>query len=369
VANDLTPADPSTVLELLEAFRRSKIMFTGVSLGVFDALVESPKAAAELAPQLGCDADAMRRLLESLVGVGLLERSGDLFHNTPAANEYLTSGSPTRMTGYVQYSNRVMWQMWGNLEGAIQEGTHRWQQTYGWDGPIFSSFFKTEEAMREFLMGMHGFGMITSPKVVSAIDLSRFKRLVDLGGATGHLAMAACQRYPEMRATVFDLPAAIPLAREIAGQSNVAARIDFVADTLPPGESDPQGRRGPSPAPKGRPSRAREGVLTEDGISHDGDGVLVEEVVAFDLPYRDLRIDQLADVSIDLADCYVVIGSRILGVSARDAARDDATGGQRVAGVVVIGRMKLQRVRPKSVAKVEHVVSTGNDRIFAGDPG
>lgn len=241
MASDLTPADPSTVLELLEAFRRSKIMFTGVSLGVFDALVESPKAATELAQQLRCDADAMRRLLESLVGVGLLERSGDRFHNTPAANEYLTSDSPTRMTGYVQYSNRVMWQMWGNLEGAIQEGTHRWQQTYGWDGPIFSSFFKTEEAMREFLMGMHGFGMITSPKVVSAIDLSRFKRLVDLGGATGHLAMAACQRYPEMRATVFDLPAAIPLAREIAGQSNVAARIDFVAgdffeDPLPPAD-------------------------------------------------------------------------------------------------------------------------------------
>lgn len=241
MANDLTPADPSTVLELLEAFRRSKIMFAGVSLGVFDALVESPKEAAELATQLGCDVDAMRRLLESLVGVGLLERTGDHFRNTPAAHEYLTSGSPTRMTGYVQYSNRVMWQMWGNLEGAIQEGTHRWQQTYGWDGPIFSSFFKTEEAMREFLMGMHGFGMITSPKVVSAIDLSRFKRLVDLGGATGHLAMAACQRYPEMRATVFDLPAAIPLAREIAGQSNVAARIDFVAgdffeDPLPPAD-------------------------------------------------------------------------------------------------------------------------------------
>jgi acetylserotonin O-methyltransferase len=40
--------------------------------------------------------------------------------------------------------------------------------------------------------------------------------------------MAACARYPEMQATVFDLPAAIPLAREIAGTSEVAARLDFV---------------------------------------------------------------------------------------------------------------------------------------------
>ena len=88
--------------------------------------------------------------------------------------------------------------MWGNLEDAVREGTNRWQQTFGWDGPIFSSFFRTEDAMREFLMGMHGQGLISSPQVVAAFDLSRFHRLVDLGGATGHLAIAACQRYPRL---------------------------------------------------------------------------------------------------------------------------------------------------------------------------
>ncbi len=241
MAQDLTPADPSTVLELVEAFRRSKIMFTGVSLGVFDALQSSPLSPTELANKLDCNADALRRLLESLVGLKLLNRDGDTFANTAAATEYLTIDSPTRMTGYINYSNTVMWKMWGNLEGAIREGSHRWQETYGWDGPIFSSFFNTDESMREFLMGMHGFGMMTSPQVVAAIDMSRFTHLVDLGGATGHLPMAACRRYPQLRATVFDLPNAIPLAREIAGTCDVASRIDFVAgdffvDPLPPGD-------------------------------------------------------------------------------------------------------------------------------------
>ena len=228
MAKDLTPADPSTVLELLEAFRRSKIMFTGVSLGVFDALEKSAASADELAPSLACDSDSLRRLLESLVGLGLLRKDGAEFANTPAATQYLTTTSPTRMTGYVQYSNRVMWDMWGNLEGAIREGTHRWKETYGWDGPIFSSFFNTEEAMREFLMGMHGFGMMTSPQVVNCIDLSGFKHLVDLGGATGHLPLAACRRYRDLTATVLDLPGAIPLAKEIIAATEVASRINFV---------------------------------------------------------------------------------------------------------------------------------------------
>ena len=49
--------------------------------------------------------------------------------------------------------------------------------------------------------------MLSSPTVVAAFDLRGFRRLVDLGGATGHLAIAACERYPELRAAVFDLPA------------------------------------------------------------------------------------------------------------------------------------------------------------------
>ena len=126
------------------------------------------------------------------------------------------------MTGYLNYSNEILWKMWGNLEGAVREGTNRWQETFGWDGPIFSSFFKTEAAMREFLMGMHGQGLLSSPQVVTAFDLSRFHRLVDLGGATGHLVVAACERYPQLKGVVFDLPETGRLAREIVGASPAA---------------------------------------------------------------------------------------------------------------------------------------------------
>jgi hypothetical protein len=35
--------DPAVVLDLIEAFRRSKVMFAAVSLGVFDALTDGPQ--------------------------------------------------------------------------------------------------------------------------------------------------------------------------------------------------------------------------------------------------------------------------------------------------------------------------------------
>ncbi len=239
--------DASVVLDLIEAFRRSKTMFAAVSLGVFDALEPGPRSAAGLAEVLGLNAGALERLLDACVGLQLLKRNGSLYENTPAAAAYLSSNSPTRMTGYLNYSNEILWKMWGNLEDAVREGTNRWQQTFGWEGPIFSSFFKTEAAMHEFLMGLHGQGLLSSPRVVSAFDLSPFRRLVDLGGATGHLAIAACRHYPSLRAVVFDLPEVGSLAREVIAASPVAGRIefqsgDFFVDPLPEGDLYALGR-------------------------------------------------------------------------------------------------------------------------------
>ena len=231
-------ADPAVVLDLMEAFRRSKTMFAAVSLGVFDSLADKPKAVETLAAELNANADALGRLLDACVGLGLLQREGMQYANAAAAAAYLCRNSPNRLTGYLVYSNDILWKLWGNLEGAVREGGHQWKQTFGWDGPIFANFFHNEDAKREFLLGMHGYGLISSPLVAAAFDLSRFRRIVDLGGATGHLAVAACQRYPSLQAVVFDLPAAAPLAREMIAATSVAGRVsvqagDFFTDALP----------------------------------------------------------------------------------------------------------------------------------------
>jgi acetylserotonin O-methyltransferase len=121
------------------------------------------------------------------------------------------------------------------LEDAVREGTPRWNQTFGTQGGIFSGFFRTEDSKRDFLQGMHGFGRLSSPAVAAAFDLTRFRRLIDLGGASGHLAEAVRESYPHMQARVFDLPEVAELyPGTIAG--------DFFADPLPPADLYSVGR-------------------------------------------------------------------------------------------------------------------------------
>jgi acetylserotonin N-methyltransferase len=231
-------ADPAIVLDLLEAFRRSKAMFAAASIGIFDRLEAGPKSASSLAKELNASPDGLERLLDACVGLQLLTRNGPDYANTPTASAFLCRSSPCQMTGYISFSNNFLWKLWDHLEDAVRAGTNRWHQAFGWDGPIFANFFRSEETKREFSLGMHGYGQISSPEVVAAFDLGRFQRLVDLGGATGHLAIAACQRYPKMQAVVFDLPGVIPLAKEKIKEYSFGDRIevfagDFFTDRLP----------------------------------------------------------------------------------------------------------------------------------------
>ena len=203
----------TNVLDLIDAFRRSKTMFAAVELGVFDGARPA-------------DCKELPRLLDACVALGLLETRDGGYVNSAEADRYLRSDSPDSLTGYIHYSNDALYPLWAHLEDAVREGTPRWKQTFGLEGGIFSGFFKTEQDKIEFLKGMHGFGRISSPAVAATFDLGQFHRLIDLGGASGHLAEAVRDRYPQIRAQVFDLP-------EVARLYPGAIAGDFFTDPLP----------------------------------------------------------------------------------------------------------------------------------------
>ena len=111
---------PDLIIDLIEAFRRSKTMFAAVSLGVFEALTSSPQPLSALSAKLGTNPDALERLLDACVGMGLLGRTASGYENTPVAATYLCKNSPHRLTGYINYSNAALWKMFDHLEDAVR---------------------------------------------------------------------------------------------------------------------------------------------------------------------------------------------------------------------------------------------------------
>jgi SAM-dependent methyltransferase len=96
-----------------------------------------------------------------------------------------------------------------------------------------------DEAAREaFLMGMYNNAMAGGPLVVAGIDLTGRRRLLDLGGGPGTYALLFCQTYPELEATVFDLPTSREFAERATRRFCLEGRVrfaagDFLEDPLP----------------------------------------------------------------------------------------------------------------------------------------
>jgi acetylserotonin N-methyltransferase len=239
--------DAQVVLDLMDGFRASKAVFTAVALGLFDRLHGRPTACALLAAEYRFPEHTIERLLGACTALGLLSIRNGKYHNRPAADRFLRRQSPESLAGYILYSDRILYRLWTRLADAIRDGTHRWEAEFGQKEGLFDHFFASEEEKRTFLAGMHGVGLLSSPAAVGAFDLSQFRRLVDLGGGTGHLAIAACRKYPDLVATVFDLPAATPVAAEYITQAGLEDRVqtlpgDFFRQPLPPADLYALGR-------------------------------------------------------------------------------------------------------------------------------
>ncbi len=233
--------DPKPVLQIIDGLRLSKAVFAALEIGVFDLLETEALDAAGSAERLHLSVDGAERLLDVCASLGLLVKEDGIYRNTPLASAYLVRDSPHTLSGYMLYSNRVSWKLWGHLEEAITEGTPRWNQAFGGDVNLFDHFFRTENAKRTFLAGMHGLGMLSSPTVATTFDLSSHQVVADLGGGTGHLAAALCEAYPHMLGIVFDLPTVIPVTESYLERSPARTRVravggDFFRDSLPPAD-------------------------------------------------------------------------------------------------------------------------------------
>ena len=72
---------------------------------------------------------------------------------------------------------------------------------------------------------LHRIGQQSGPELAKRLRLEGRVRLLDLGGGAGTNAIAFCQVYPELTATVFDLPATLPLAEKTVKDAGFESRI------------------------------------------------------------------------------------------------------------------------------------------------
>ncbi len=228
-----TALSPVPLMQLATGFWAFKTLAAAHELDLFTRLSRSlAMTSEELAEYLHIDERPAEMLLTGCAALGLLEKEGARYRNSALSEDFLVKGKPYYFGGLVQMFDKRLYAGWGKLTEAI-----RTNRPTTWDPDEQSSLFEGEDPamLALFWKAMHSMSSFTAHALGEAVDFGPFGRLLDVGGGSGAYDIELCKRYPNLSATVYDLPFVAEIAAEKVKQAGLEERIrtvggDFFAD-------------------------------------------------------------------------------------------------------------------------------------------
>ncbi len=219
------------LLALSGGFMKSRIIVTAAELDLFTKLEQGLGSVEELCEAEGWNPRGVEILLDALTAIGLLTKSRNGRYQPERSLTGLLSSENGESVLPMLLHNGRMWQTWSNLTEIVQTGRNPDKMDIR---------AKSDEDMESFIGAMHVVARSTAGKIADSIDLIGFKRLLDAGGGPGTYTMAFLKKAPHLRATLFDLPQVVEMARERLTKEGLIDRVDLVAgdfktDELPGG--------------------------------------------------------------------------------------------------------------------------------------
>jgi len=220
---------PEAILGLSRKFMESRIFLTAAELDIFSLLSIHPMSAQEIADKIQVTFRGITILLDALVPIGLLEKKDEKYYCPEEVATLLSRDSSTSIMPMVMLSVGG-WKRWSNLTEIVRYGLQKARP----------SAFEGSSEQETFILAMRTIAYRLAPVIVAAIKPVGAKKLLDIGGGSGSYTQAFLEAYPDMKATLFDLPSVIKIAQTILIDIDLIDRITFVPgnyykDELPTG--------------------------------------------------------------------------------------------------------------------------------------
>ena len=232
---------PDHILQIGMGFWASKTLLSAVELGLFTQLADRPMTGPELEKALELHPRATYDFLDALVSLGLLEREGagadGRYSNTPATALYLDRHSPQYIGGILEMAGARLFRFWADLTPALKTGKPQNEVKIS-GRSMFDSLYADPARLEQFMDAMSGVSMANFEAFARSFDFSRYRTLVDIGGATGQLSCFVAGHQPHMRCASYDLPVVQPIAERRIREAGLRGRvtagsIDFFEDEFP----------------------------------------------------------------------------------------------------------------------------------------
>jgi (2Fe-2S) ferredoxin/predicted O-methyltransferase YrrM len=218
---------PDRLDQMIRGYMPSRCLLTALELDIFTAVGDGANVE-QIGEKIHANARAAGMLLNALVALGLLSKSGDDYKNTPESARFFVQGSKdNHRNGLLHTAN--IWHRWSTLTDAVRSGTR-----------VPASRDDNPEWTHNFISGMQRHAKDRAPLVVKALGAapatansnSNIRRILDLGGGSGAYSIAFAKASPDAQCEILDLPEVVPLTAEYVRQAGVSAQVTLRAGDM-----------------------------------------------------------------------------------------------------------------------------------------
>jgi len=231
--------DVPDVLDTLDQPLTGAAVGAALELGLFWLLETESRDAAEVGRALGIPVGRCRAWLKVLASAGLVEEHVGSYSPTAAARTGIIARYSVETWRFLAVEARE------RLE-AVRDLSHKLKARYeaqsGRKAPYVLQMTEDPDRARRFTRMLYELHQPMAAKLAATLDLAGVRRLLDLGGGSGVVAVALARRWPDLSVTVVDIPSVCATGREIVASEPrpIAERIefqaaDFLNDELPSG--------------------------------------------------------------------------------------------------------------------------------------
>lgn len=215
---------PIPLMQLATAFWAFKTLASAVDMDLFTHLSTSPMNAQETARWFNIEERPAEMLLTGCAGLGLLDKDKQdgRYRNSVLAETFLVHSGRYYFGGFVTMLNQRLYPGWDKLPDAL-----RTNKPTTWDPDKQKSLFDGADPamMGTFWQAMHSLSTFTARALSEVVDFGGFRKLLDVGGGSGAYDIELCTRYPNLSATVYDLPFVTEICSRNIAEAGLNSRI------------------------------------------------------------------------------------------------------------------------------------------------
>jgi hypothetical protein len=237
---------PEQILSLGLAFWGSKTLLSAVEIGLFSELAKGPLYLRTLSERLMLHSRSARDFLDALVALGMLERDGDQYANTPETDLFLDRKKPSYIGGILEMANARLYPFWGSLTEALRSGQLQNEAKVG-EEDFFAAIYADPGRLKGFMEAMTGISLGAAIAIANEFSWDRYETFVDVGTAQGGLPVQVALAHDHLSGGGFDLPPVGPIFEGYVDSHDLGDRLrfypgDFFEDPLPAADAFVMGR-------------------------------------------------------------------------------------------------------------------------------